>query len=42
MSIEEFKIREEPGFWKGIRSIVEVWDDMIRDFNDRSGVLSSL
>ena len=42
VSIEEFKMREEPGFWKGIRSIVEVWDDMIREFNDRSGVLSSL
>jgi cysteine synthase len=42
VSIEEFKMREEPGFWKGIRSIAEVWDDMIREFNGRSGVLSSL
>jgi len=42
ISIEEFTLRREPGFWTDVRSIVNDWDAMIDEFNDRTGVLESL
>ncbi len=40
--VEEFRARKDRAFWEGIRPIVEVWDEMIREFNSRSGVLEQL
>jgi cysteine synthase len=37
--VDEFRGRHEQRFWEGIRPIVGVWDEMIQDFNSRTGVL---
>jgi cysteine synthase len=42
VSVEEFRARHEQSFWADIRPMVDIWDDMIRDFNARSGVLAAL
>jgi hypothetical protein len=42
LSVEEFRSRHEASFWEGIRPMVGVWDEMIRDFNARTGVLQQL
>jgi cysteine synthase len=40
--VEEFRSRHEAGFWEGIRPMVGVWDEMIEEFNGRTGVLGKL
>ncbi len=40
--VEEFRSRGEAGFWEQARSMVGIWDEMIREFNARSGVLAQL
>jgi cysteine synthase len=35
IAIEEFEARRDPGFWTGMRSIVNEWDAMIEAFNAR-------
>jgi hypothetical protein len=40
--VEEFRSRHEAGFWEGIRPMVGVWDEMIEEFNGRTGVLAKL
>ena len=42
VSIEEFRARKEQSFWVDTRSIVAEWDEMIREFNGRTGVLAAL
>jgi hypothetical protein len=42
VSVEEFRSRHEAGFWEGIRPMVGVWDEMIEEFNGRTGVLGKL
>ncbi|HZQ59545.1 MAG TPA: pyridoxal-phosphate dependent enzyme [Acidimicrobiales bacterium] len=37
VSIEDFVARREQSFWKGLRPKLAAWDDMIREFNGRSG-----
>ncbi len=39
VSIEDFVVRREPAFWTGLRSGIEAWDEMIVDFNARTGVV---
>jgi cysteine synthase A len=41
ITVEEFNARREQSFWVETRSVVAVWDEMIREFNDRTGVLGS-
>jgi cysteine synthase len=36
-SIEDFVARREPEFWVGLRASLEAWDDLIVDFNARTG-----
>ena len=36
--IDEFEERREPAFWAATRGIVERWDELIGEFNDRVGV----
>ncbi len=38
ISIEDFVVRREQSFWKGLQAKVPAWDEMIREFNARSGV----
>ena len=42
VSLEEFEARRDPAFWAGIREVVSAWDDLIDDFNARTGVLEAL
>ena len=42
ISTEEFQMRREPRFWTGVRSVVASWDEMINEFNERTGVLELL
>lgn len=38
VSVERFEARRSQDFWRSIRRVLPVWDDLIRDFNARSGV----
>jgi cysteine synthase len=42
VSIEDFEARRSQGFWLGLRDAMTVWDEMIREFNARTGVLEAL
>ncbi len=42
ISSDEFQMRMDQSFWTGVRTIVKDWDEMIGEFNDRTGVLKSL
>jgi cysteine synthase len=37
-SVEDFVARREPEFWVGLRDRLEAWDELIVDFNARTGV----
>jgi hypothetical protein len=37
VSIEEFLTRRDQGFWKGLRELMPIWDEMIVEFNARTG-----
>jgi cysteine synthase len=39
ISIEDFEARRDPSFWTGKQSLVERWDELIDEFNARTGVL---
>jgi len=41
-SIEEFQARRDPAFWTGMRSIVADWDELIDEFNAKTGVLETV
>ena len=38
-SIADFVARRDPAFWTGLRSRLAAWDEMIADFNARTGLL---
>ena len=40
VSSEEFRARRDQAFWRETRSIVAEWDEMISEFNARTGVLA--
>jgi cysteine synthase len=42
VDLEEFTARRDQQFWKDLRQLVPVWDGMIEELNDRTGVLESL
>jgi cysteine synthase len=37
VSIDEFVTRRDQGFWRGLRELVPIWDEMIVEFNARTG-----
>ncbi len=39
VSIDEFVARRDQSFWKGLREIIPVWDQMIEEFNSRTGAV---
>jgi cysteine synthase len=39
-SVEDFLARRTPAFWTGLRARVEAWDELIADFNERTGVVT--
>jgi len=42
VSLEEFEARRDPAFWARLAEVVPAWDDLIDDFNARTGVLEDL
>ena len=42
VSVEDFRARENQSFWRQIREIVPVWDQMIEEFNGRVGAVDAL
>ncbi|HWP36398.1 MAG TPA: pyridoxal-phosphate dependent enzyme [Gemmatimonadales bacterium] len=36
--IEDFVVRRDQGFWRGLRELLPAWDAMITDFNGRTGL----
>jgi hypothetical protein len=38
VSVEEFDARRDQRFWREMRDIIPLWDQMIREFNARTGV----
>ena len=40
MKLDDYEIRRDQGFWKGVQELAPVWDDMIDEFNARTGVRS--
>ena len=41
-SLEDFEARRDPGFWVGLRQLVATWDELIDEFNARTGVLEEV
>jgi cysteine synthase len=41
VSVEDFRARADRRFWDGLVDLVPAWDDLIRDFNARTGVLEA-
>jgi cysteine synthase A len=42
ISSDEFTARRPQAWWRGIREYIPVWDQMIEDFNGRTGALEAL
>ncbi len=40
--IEEFRARKSPHFWKRIHEVIPAWDQMIDEFNARTGAIHKL
>jgi cysteine synthase A len=40
VSLEEFNARAKQSFWEGLLDLVPAWDEMITEFNTRSGVVT--
>jgi cysteine synthase A len=38
VSLEDFEARRHQAFWRGLRGLVAQWDEMIEEFNARTGV----
>jgi cysteine synthase len=38
VSVEDFVVREDQGFWRSLRDLLPEWDEAIRAFNARSGM----
>ncbi|MBU1699879.1 MAG: pyridoxal-5'-phosphate-dependent protein subunit beta [Candidatus Eisenbacteria bacterium] len=41
VTIEEFTARRENHFWTGLRELIPVWDEMIAEFNSKTGLRKS-
>jgi len=41
VDLPTFEQRRHQDFWRDLRSLLPVWDEMIGEFNDRTGVLAS-
>ncbi len=42
VSLEDFVARRSQRFWRGLRELLPVWDEMIEEFNERSGAERTL
>ena len=42
VAIEHFQARRDQAFWRELRAMLPIWDEMITDFNRRTGLLREL
>ncbi len=42
ISIEDFVARKNASFWTGLRTLVPIWDELIEEVNQRTGVSETL
>ncbi len=42
IGIEDFRARKDQSFWRGLRELLPVWDQLIEEFNDRTGAIEAL
>jgi cysteine synthase A len=42
VSLEEFEARRPQSFWREMREVIPAWDQMIEEFNARTGALEAL
>ena len=42
IAVEDFNLRRGQGFWREMRTILPEWDNLITEFNDRTGTLQTL
>jgi cysteine synthase A len=42
VSIEDFNARGDQSFWRGLRELLPLWDQLIEDFNDRTAAIEAL
>jgi cysteine synthase A len=40
--IEDFRARKDQAFWRELRELLPVWDQLIEEFNDRTGAIEAL
>ncbi len=40
--LDEFQARRDPAFWTSIREVIPVWDQLIEEFNARTGAVEKL
>jgi cysteine synthase len=38
VTVEEFNARKDPKYWSEMRKYLEIWDELIRSFNEKTGV----
>jgi hypothetical protein len=38
VSLADFEVRRDQSFWRGLRDLLAQWDEMIVEFNGRTGV----
>ena len=38
VSLEEFDARRDQSYWRGLRELLPVWDELIERFNARTGL----
>ena len=41
VTLEDFVVRRDQAFWRGLRDALPVWDGLIEDFNGRAGTLAA-
>ena len=41
VGLPEFEVRRGQDFWRGLRELLPVWDEMIDEFNGRTGVVAA-
>ena len=42
VSLADFERRRDQAFWRGLRPLLDAWDEMVNELNERSGVLRKL
>jgi len=41
VALDDFEVRRDQRFWRELRELLPAWDELISEFNDRTGVLAA-